>query len=209
MRKPNPDLRQQIMEAALALVIEAGQEGIAMRDLAVRCGITATTIYYYWKDKDSLLEALKFHCLSGMDAAIARRIETAQKETNNTLLILRHGLEAFRDWVLANPGIALLVMSGFKPDTQAEAEKLDQYYISSRRAEALVAAAVAKGLCSSCNPRMDSSLCIAALWGALESVLLKRSWPDFWERGQELSDRTIDMCLHWLQSGGKSTKEVL
>jgi AcrR family transcriptional regulator len=52
------DARRSILDAAEALMVESGSEGFSMRRLAERCGLTAPTLYHYFKDKPSLIDAL-------------------------------------------------------------------------------------------------------------------------------------------------------
>ncbi|MCA1850249.1 MAG: TetR/AcrR family transcriptional regulator [Acidobacteria bacterium] len=52
------DLRRAILDAAAALFLEHGYEGLSMRQIAERIGYSATTIYRYYEDKDDLLFAI-------------------------------------------------------------------------------------------------------------------------------------------------------
>jgi AcrR family transcriptional regulator len=52
------DLRRAILDAAGALFLEQGYEGLSMRQVAERIGYSATTIYRYYEDKDDLLFAI-------------------------------------------------------------------------------------------------------------------------------------------------------
>ncbi len=51
-------LRRTILDAAGALFLEHGYEGLSMRQIAERIGYSATTIYRYYEDKDDLLFAI-------------------------------------------------------------------------------------------------------------------------------------------------------
>ncbi len=51
-------LRRAILDAAAALFLEHGYEGLSMRQIAERIGYSATTIYRYYEDKDDLLFAI-------------------------------------------------------------------------------------------------------------------------------------------------------
>ena len=57
-RKGTQLRRQQMLEQAMALYLEAGDSGFRMRDLAERCGYTAGALYMYFKDRDALLDAM-------------------------------------------------------------------------------------------------------------------------------------------------------
>jgi AcrR family transcriptional regulator len=57
-RGTDPKLtRDQILDAALALLAEAGLGGLTMRALARRLGIDPMAVYHYFTDKDALLGA--------------------------------------------------------------------------------------------------------------------------------------------------------
>lgn len=49
--------RDQILEATRDLLLEEGLQGISMRKVAVRVGVSATAIYRHYADKNALLEA--------------------------------------------------------------------------------------------------------------------------------------------------------
>ncbi|GMA17131.1 TetR/AcrR family transcriptional regulator (plasmid) [Deinococcus metallilatus] len=57
-RLASPDRRAQILDAAEALFIERGFEGVAMPDLAARLGTSRPTIYSYFTSTGEMLAAL-------------------------------------------------------------------------------------------------------------------------------------------------------
>lgn len=52
-----PTRRDQILDAARDLLLEEGLQGVSMRKVAVRVGVSATAIYRHYADKNALLEA--------------------------------------------------------------------------------------------------------------------------------------------------------
>lgn len=52
------DARRSILDAAEALIVADGADAFSMRRLAERCGYTAPTIYHYFGDKQTLVDAL-------------------------------------------------------------------------------------------------------------------------------------------------------
>lgn len=50
--------RQEILEAAYAVVAEKGLEGLRTRDVAGRAGVNIATLHYYFGTKDALVMAL-------------------------------------------------------------------------------------------------------------------------------------------------------
>lgn len=56
----------EIVEAAAALFAEVGFEKTSMATVARSAGVTTTTIYWYFQDKEALLVAVLDHLLAGM-----------------------------------------------------------------------------------------------------------------------------------------------
>jgi AcrR family transcriptional regulator len=196
MRVKNPDLEKKIRGECLDLLMEREPELIGMRDIASRCGVTATTIYNYYPDKDALLEAVKLDCLASMDQAIFDRAGGESDPVKR----LRAGMAAFRDWAFGNPRVALLVMNRFKPNLDMDENELQIYYRTQNFAlESVTAAFVSAGRRLTKRAREDaaleSSLMIASLWGGIEAILLKRLHPEFWDRGVEFTDILIDRLM--------------
>jgi TetR/AcrR family transcriptional regulator, tetracycline repressor protein len=50
--------RETILREALALLKEAGLDGMSLRVLAARVGVRAPSLYWYFKDKNALLDGL-------------------------------------------------------------------------------------------------------------------------------------------------------
>lgn len=203
MGKPETDLAIKIRDKTLELLLKKEPEEISTRDIAKACGITATSIYYYYKDKETLFMEIKLFFIREMDMFIADQIQKKIKkrrktgEKSNPLIEIRAGLQAFRDWAFEYPCIALLVMGRLKADTRDEPEKLKQYYQSTAFAKSLLDNAVKEGLSGSKDTMLDASLCIAALWGSIESVLLNRTIPQYWTKNGSLdfTNKMIDLLL--------------
>jgi len=58
-RPANPELPNRILAAAEEIVAVEGHHSLNMRELAKKVGITATTIYNYFKDRNDLLLKLE------------------------------------------------------------------------------------------------------------------------------------------------------
>jgi AcrR family transcriptional regulator len=173
-------------------------EEVSMREIATRCGVSATTIYYYYADKQTLFEAVKLDCLEKMGTFIEKRVAGASPAK----AALRAGLVAFRDWAFMNPRVALLVMGRLKPNLTAGADELAPYYRSNDFAAVLLERAEIEGSIRVDDRNLASSLCIAAVWGGIECILLNRTRPEYWNDGLRFTDRMIDMCLQGIDSKG-------
>jgi AcrR family transcriptional regulator len=203
MSKPKTDLAPRIREKTLELLLEQEPEEISTREIAKACGVTATSIYYYYEDREALFNEVKLDCLKKMEKFIFEQLEKEiikynKKGKNCDLLTkLKFGFEIFRDWAFSNPRIALLVMARIKADTKEDTEKINKYYQTTVFTKELLNEAVKNGLINSKDTLLDASLCIAALWGSIEAVLLNRIVPQYWSKrkGVEFTDKMIDLIL--------------
>ena len=100
MRNPNPNLIGQIKDAALKLLMEKDPSQIGMRDIASECGITATNIYHYFKDKDRLFQTVSLDCLNQLN----ERIKENAAHGNKYLPLLQRQGQAFSGYF---PGLSL------------------------------------------------------------------------------------------------------
>ena len=204
MRNSNPQLIIQIKKQTLELLMYKNPEEIGMRDIASVCGITATNIYHYYKDKNELFQAVSLDCLLELN----ERIKTAVKEDsakkdlpreNGTSVSIKGkiktAISVYRDWCFENPRRALLVMQGIKSATDASPDK---YYVCNRTGENLLKEAIMQGLAKSENPRLDIGILVSGLWGCIESVILKKSEIEYWENGKTFTDRFISMWIQYL-----------
>ena len=217
MPKAATNLAVFIRDKTLELLLEKEPEEISTRDIAKACGVTATSLYYYYKDREAIFTEVKLYCIENMDAYISGQIAKRaakqrrpgkKKESSamarrgrpsppGLLEEARAGFEAFRDWAFANPRIALLVMGRLKADTQDDPAKMEKYYRSVLFAKEILDGLVEAGLSGSADTIRDACLCVAALWGAIESVLLNRTIPQYWTRqgGLEFTGSMIDLLL--------------
>ena len=70
MRKPaasRPDTRSRILDAALDVFSEQGFEGSSLQQIADRLDLTKAALYYYFRSKDELLEALVEPAIRGVE----------------------------------------------------------------------------------------------------------------------------------------------
>ena len=197
MRKPNTEIISVIKQKTLELLMQKNPEQIGMREIAAACDITATNIYHYYKDKDRLFQEISLDCLYELNERLAsssQKGKTVKKQIQNAI-------ESFRDWCFENPKRALLVMQGIKSADDAPPELIEEYYVCNRTGEKLLREAIKQGLAKSTNPRLDVGILVSGLWGCIESVLLKKCEPDYWEKGKSYTDRFIKLWLNSVFGG--------
>lgn len=69
------DLRATLLHEANELLSEQGVEGLSLRKLAERAGVSRTAPYHHFKDKNALLCALASRAFGELDALIGRQLQ--------------------------------------------------------------------------------------------------------------------------------------
>jgi AcrR family transcriptional regulator len=194
-RPKNPEIESSILDAAQAELSKIEPEKVTMRQLAKKAGITATTIYYYYKNRQELFEAVKFRYID----ELAVFLSSAVPRSGSYIPRIRRLMRAFADWCFANPGPARLIMSRLPANLSPAAETLPRYYRATRAARELVAAAVEAGELRSGDLDLDVSASIGAVWGAVQLTLDHRFEPALWNAGSAVADRAIDIVINGLR----------
>lgn len=127
---------------------------IGMREIEANCGVSATSIYHYYKDKELLFQEIALDCLEG-----AAEIADSPKQK------VLDSIRAFRGWCLKNPRVALLVMEKIKSAENLSAEETEKFYVCNRTGERLLELCIAEGSAQSENPRLDIGVLVFGLWG--------------------------------------------
>ena len=111
------DLRARIAQVAQELFASGGVEGISMRKLADRAGVTATAIYRHFRDKDEILDALISVGLAVLSDYLAPALRAKDPERR-----LRELIDAYLRFAIEQPkyfDLAFLVPS---PSTRMSQE---------------------------------------------------------------------------------------
>lgn len=87
-----PIAREHIVEAAFRILDEAGLEGVTLRKVACSLGIRAPSLYWHFKSKQALIDAMA----DAMICEVARRIPAGQAWRDTLLQIAREFRLAFK-----------------------------------------------------------------------------------------------------------------
>ncbi len=87
-----PIARENIVEAAFRILDEAGLEGITLRKVACSLGIRAPSLYWHFKSKQALIDAMA----DAMIVDVARTIPAGQPWRETLLQIAREFRTAFK-----------------------------------------------------------------------------------------------------------------
>jgi len=95
--------RDDILDAALALLDEDGDAGLTMRSLAARLGVTPMSLYHHVRDRAGLLQALSDRVYGG----VLRGLD----ESGEARPALRTLLVRYYDLVVAHPQLTLAIFA--------------------------------------------------------------------------------------------------
>lgn len=136
-----PNTRTRILTAAKAIHKHAGVDGLSMRRIAARLGVTAPAIYHHFLNRDAILEAVSDE---GFDRLVARlgRTSTKRPPLRRCLGIL----VGYREFALDEPNVFAIMFIAQRPRARRFPEDF-----AARRSAAFflladsVAAAIAAG----------------------------------------------------------------
>ncbi len=116
-------LKGAIVRAAIELGTELGEEGLTMRGIAARLGVSATALYQHFEGKASILRAIRFHGLTLMNKEL-----TPAFESDDPIEHLRQAATLYINFARSNPWLYSLLFEG---------EELDFSSLSDQEREAI------------------------------------------------------------------------
>lgn len=123
------NLREALAEAAVEAVREHGPDGLAIRDLARRVGVSHNAAYRHFADRDALVDVVAEHALGGLVEAMERRL-AAVTETDPVHRARRRLIEigaGYVDYAIGEPGLFRLLFTAYPEVPQADGGAGDPY----------------------------------------------------------------------------------
>lgn len=195
-RPSNPQLIKVIQEIVAEEIQAKGIEGVTVRLIAERAGITATTIYYYFKNKEELFDKLKFNVTREMDEYIFNKVSWNGSPEKQ----LRDLIDAFVEWSISHPKLLDLVFDTLPPKTNLTQEEMADLYQTQNKIIELLEKMAPKNGNSSVNAKLDSSIYIGLTYGVVKLYLNKRIHPEYWEDITPLKEKMAELIIKNLKS---------
>ncbi|MBQ0051019.1 MAG: TetR/AcrR family transcriptional regulator [Treponema sp.] len=179
----------KILNTTLELLTEKEPSEIGMRDVAKKCGISATSIYTYYKDKNEIFIKISVSSINNLKNLMSAKVSSIEDPKEK----IRTALETYRDWCFENPKTAILIFS--KLEEKIDAEDIMSFYICNHLGEDLMYECQDRNRYSGEDIKLDTGIIISGLWGCIESIITKRADPIFWTEGKKFTDRFIQLTL--------------
>lgn len=111
------DFRDKLCDAALEIFAEKGVQGLTLREVAERLGVSPMTPYRYFKDKDAILTAVRARAFNDF----AQALEKASTRGKDAIAKSNAAGKAYEDFAFANAEAYRLMFMV----TQKDAERKD------------------------------------------------------------------------------------
>jgi AcrR family transcriptional regulator len=99
--------RKEILEKALDLFIEEGYEDMTLQKIALRCGITRTTLYIYFRNKKDIFNYSIKQFMAGIESEIQKVRRDKHQDAVSKLITI---LSRIIDTIEANRRLLLVVL---------------------------------------------------------------------------------------------------
>lgn len=110
MQGPRPaqsSLKDEIVRVACELGTELGEDGLTMRGIASRLGVSATALYQHFEGKASILRAIRFHGFAMINEVLAPCFEAT-----DPLECIRAASRAYIKFAQDNPWLYGVLFTG-------------------------------------------------------------------------------------------------
>jgi AcrR family transcriptional regulator len=91
--------REEIIAAAKAILLAEGYEGLSIRKVAAKIGISSTAIYLYFREKDELLDTICHEVFAALTPAMDALLQSPDPPLDR----LRRGLAGYLHFCLSHP----------------------------------------------------------------------------------------------------------
>jgi len=161
------DFRQRLLDAALRRFAEEGATGLSLRRLAGDLGVSATTPYRYFHDKEEILAALRAQAFDHFAASLERAYE--QSAGSDPMLRAAAVSRAYIEFALADPGAYRLMFDTTQDDDERYPDLARAGERAKRTMTRHVDAMIDQGSVSG-----DADLIGHVFWSAIHGLLMLR-----------------------------------
>lgn len=135
------NLREALAEAAVEGAREHGPDGLAVRELARRVGVSHNAAYRHFADRDALVDVVAARAHAGLVEVMQRRLATVT-ESDPVVRARRRLTETgsgYVEFALAEPGLFRVLFTSYPEAPVAEPATDDPYGILTAALDDLVA----------------------------------------------------------------------
>lgn len=164
MRLPaKAGLHEDIIRASIELGSELGEEGMTMRAIASRLGVSATALYSHFENKSSILREIRLHGARLLQTHLVDAMHAADRRER-----LREMSQAYIAFARTNPWLYKLIFHGEEIDWSSMlADEYDEAMRPLQSAFATLSEGVAAGVFRS---DLDVREAVFLTWASLHGL---------------------------------------
>lgn len=113
------DLREALIEQAVASVNAVGADHVSLRAVAAAVGVSPSAAYHHFADKEALIEAVRERGFFNLDSFILAQVSTDTGQSN-PIELLRHSANAYISYAVDHPHLFQVMFSGIQTRRRPE-----------------------------------------------------------------------------------------
>ena len=113
------DLREALIEQAIASVNAVGADHVSLRAVAAAVGVSPSAAYHHFADKDALIEAVSQRGFAELDSFILTQV-SADTGQSDPVELLRHSANAYISFAVDHPHLFQVMFSGIQAPQRPE-----------------------------------------------------------------------------------------
>lgn len=121
------NLRESLLATGIELARAQGPDGVVLREVARRAGVSHNAAYRHFADREALLGAIAQHGMRELRAAMQREIDASDAEQHpddqgRAAARLRATGRAYVDFAIAEPGLFDVAFSAIPEEDELDAD---------------------------------------------------------------------------------------
>ena len=178
------NLKEALISAGLEILSEQGIEGLSLRNVAKKIGVSHTASYNHFPDKQALLAAIS---TAGHEQLHQILLDTFEKTKHSTSHVISAIAGAYLQFALDNPAIFKLMFSGALEEEKAHPEYVEISMKNISLLEEIIF------FCQNKGQLMEGRVEIVAikLWSSVHgftNLILEDQFPKEYLQDQNLKD---------------------
>jgi len=191
-RPANPELVEKIILLTIEEIHQNGTQSISMRKLSKKVNITPTTIYYYFKNKDDLLDQVKLYAISDLDTFLKDNIDTEKLYSHQ----LKSAIYAFIDWNIKNYNLSGILFEKLPGTKSFNTKSTREYYKPLFRLISILRNGHRNNEFNVPNPSLLATAGFGWLYGIVKLHIQNVFIPDYRDKMDEITELTTNIIIN-------------